>query len=738
MSSRILPSTLLALGLLATPAQAQVTADGTVETVVTPAGTTFTITGGTTAGTNLFHSFDHFSVPTGGEAFFNNATNIANIFSRVTGGSTSNIDGILSANGTANLFLLNPNGIIFGANSSLQIGGSFLATTAESFVFEDGNLFSATNRNTSPLLTVSVPIGLQMGSNPGDLLIQGTNQNTGSGFTNLNSGGGLGLQVQPGQTLAFLGGNILIEGKDLIASSGRIELGSVTANSLVQLLSSTEGWMLDYQGADAFQDITLTQAALIDTSGDNGGNIQIQGRRIKVSEGTTVSGRTRGVGNGGILFVRASELLEVTGGENATRFSVSLAPGSRGQGGNIAIETGQLRLVEGGQIGAGTLGSGDTGNITVRANSIDIIGTESSGDFPSGIFVTVQAIGTGNGGNLIIDTEYLKIADGGIIAAFTLGGGNAGNITIQANEIDISGTSSVFENSKIDAFSVTEFAAGSININTNRLSIRNDAEITVSSSGLGDAGNININARNIFLDRRGRLRAEVNGGSQGNINLDVRESLLLRRGSSISTNATGASTGGNININAGFIAAVPTENSDISANSNSSFGGRVSITTNGIFGMQFRPQLTPLSDITASSGLGAAFSGTVDINQLTTDPSNGLIELSAALTDASNKVVSGCAAALGENSFIVTGRGGLPPNPSLQLESDRPWSDLRDLSAFRENGDATVARSQVPEQIVEANSWRVSESGTIELIATIPSRSTLTHALNCAAIPAKT
>jgi large exoprotein involved in heme utilization and adhesion len=162
--------------------------------------------------------------------------------------------------------------------------------------------------------------------------------------------------------------------------------------------------------------------------------------------------------------------------------------------------------------------------------------------------------------------------------------------------------------------------------------------------------------------------------------------LILRRGSSISTNATGSNIpGGNITIDTDNLVAVPKEDSDISANAENSFGGRVIINAQGIFGTQFRPQDTPLSDITASSDLGPQFNGLVELNTPGIDPSRGLANLPTEVVDASNQIAQACGtrgAEAGKNEFIVTGRRGMPSNPHEPLSTDEPLEDIHPPSGF--------------------------------------------------------
>ena len=259
-------------------AAAQITPDGTTSTTVDQDGNNFTIEQGDRVGDNLFHSFNEFSVPTGGSAGFNNAVDIANIFSRVTGSNVSNIDGLLSANGAANLFLINPNGIIFGENARLDLGGSFFASTAESLLFEGDAEFSASDPQAAPLLEVSIPIGLNFRDNPGDITVRGDGngvRTTDSEIIDTQDA----LRVAEDATISFVGGNLNFESATVKTAGGRIELGSV-AGGRVDVVEVNNGFSFDYSGVEIFRDISLSDSSNIDASGNGGGEINIAGRNI--------------------------------------------------------------------------------------------------------------------------------------------------------------------------------------------------------------------------------------------------------------------------------------------------------------------------------------------------------------------------------------------------------------------------------------------------------------------------
>ncbi len=215
--------------------EAPITSDGSTATeITTPDNSNFDINGGDSlrdssasrAGGNLFHSFGNFSVPNGGSANFKNDLDIQNILSRVTGGNISDIQGAISANSGANLFLINPAGIIFGPNARLNIGGSFLGSTADSLLFQDGTEFSASNPQ-KPLLTINAPIGLNLRDNPGNIV----NQSTVKDSTNRT----VGLKVQTGKNLTLVGGDISLEGGRLGAPGGKVTLGGLKTTGTIGL-----------------------------------------------------------------------------------------------------------------------------------------------------------------------------------------------------------------------------------------------------------------------------------------------------------------------------------------------------------------------------------------------------------------------------------------------------------------------------------------------------------------------
>ncbi|WP_298911420.1 filamentous hemagglutinin N-terminal domain-containing protein [uncultured Nostoc sp.] len=763
------------------PTNSQVTAEGNNIRI---------IEGGTPVGSNLFHSFKEFSVSDGTTAEFRNPVGIQNIISRVTGKSISNIEGIIKAKNTANLFLINPNGIIFGPNASLQIGGSFIASTASSLNFADGTKFSAIDPQTIPLLTVSVPFGLQFGASAAPIYNKSQVPSL-DGATN-SLGFPVGLQVQTGKTLALVGGDITLEGGNLTARSGRIELGSVAGNSLVKVSLNpiNQAWSLGYDGVQNFQNIQLIQRtntpSYVDVSGEGGGNIQVQGRRLLLDGGSIILANTLGLQPRANLTVTASDSVELIGSGTSLR-TRNLGIGNAG---DLTITTTKLIVRDGAQIviNSNRMSSGSAGLLTVNASdSVELIGGASiqsplpnnNNFLASGLFSATA--GNGNAGDITITTRRLHIEGGARVLTDSAGSmsasgefipakGQGGHLTVNASEsvelVGIPGNSSRL--SGLFASTQGFGSAGDLTLTTGQLIVRDGAVVTVSSEfqndltyEIGAAGNLNVTARSILLDNKGQITSNSESGRGGDIKLHVWDLLGLgmRHNSQITTNAGGNGNGGNITIKVpnGFIFAVPSENSDISANAVGGNGGNVKIDALGVIGTQYREKPTNYSDITASSEFG--LNGKVQINSPDADPSRGLVELPVNLVDASKQIVADCNSGtkIARSSFIRTGRGGLIADPTQPLiADDAVLADWITLSPESQNHADSIPKRAVvqaqrntdkksqkvnsvndPTQIVEAQGWVINANGNVVLVAQVPTATPHNSWLNTASCAAK-
>ncbi|MDV2990875.1 MAG: hypothetical protein N4J56_000529 [Chroococcidiopsis sp. SAG 2025] len=506
-----------------------------------------TISGGATRGSNLFHSFDQFSIPNGRAALFDNGANIQNILTRVTGSSISEIDGILAARGTANLFLLNPNGIIFGQNASLNIGGSFIATTASRIDFADGTQFSATPGTTgAPLLTVSVPLGLQFGTNPGNIV---------------NRASSVGLQVNAGRILGLIGGNVNLEGGRLIARGGRIELGAVAAPGIVGINTDNSGFRFSFPTDLALGDISLTNDSFVDVAAGGGGNIAVNANNLSLFGGSEInSGIAANQGTvdaiAGNIDINAGAI--TIDGQNQAGFSSgffnNVSRGSTGKGGDINVRTSSLSMTNRGAIAASTFGIGDAGNVNITAS--DRIALDSG----SIIFSRVRETARGNGGNLTFAARSLSLTNDSELTTGTLGLGNAGNI--QANVGD---SLSIEGGSSLEATSASQGNSGNITITAGGL-VSIDGGVSGSLSaisslmlptaefeGVRQGGDINITARSLSVTNAAQIATTTVGqGNAGNIRVDVTDDVsILGNSAAIQAISGSAGNAGNITVNAG-------------------------------------------------------------------------------------------------------------------------------------------------------------------------------------------
>ncbi|MEO0835004.1 MAG: filamentous hemagglutinin N-terminal domain-containing protein [Cyanobacteria bacterium J06642_3] len=574
---KYLLKTCLSIGLcsIASGVNGQVTGDGSLSTQVNQQGNVAEITGGEQAGSNLFHSFQEFSVPQGNEAFFNNAVDIDNILSRVTGGNISNIDGLIRANGTANLFLVNPAGILFGENARLDIGGSFFGSSATGIEFTDGTEF-VTNSTAAPVLTINAPIGLNLRDTSGNIASQGTLQSDRDLTLSANN-----LELQGQLTAAE---NLTLEALDTInAEDSVIKPVVIEAGNLTLQADTIDLNLFNNLESGLFSSGDLTLISDRPINGDanffSGGSFSIEkfdgtlGDLISTSNPVILAQSDVSLANynGASLQIQSGGNITVEGDLNIT--GVNTADNSIAE--TITLSNGNQVNLDG--------NAEPTLDIRAGTNRVDSLSTEES-SVQSGSNISIGGTITNPGGQVFLTNQDLPNTDlaAGDITATAINTsnslGNGGDVTLDSRR-DINIPNGIDTSSIVDAQLITE------------ANLEISPQVTIAA---GDAGAIALLAEeNIAL-------GDLNAFSTVNLSLDTAVDTIEEANNIFAipqANVT-AGTGGKINLVAG---------NDLNVSNNINSGSAIAINSDS-------NSLDSFSIVAALLELNTGDGGQIDLN----------------------------------------------------------------------------------------------------------------------------
>jgi filamentous hemagglutinin family protein len=513
------------------------------------------IDGGAQRGINLFHSFSQFNINDGEKAYFVNPTGVINILTRVTGGTESRIFGTLGVNGTANLFLMNPNGILLGKNASLDVRGSFVGTTADGIKFADGKFFSAKSNQEAPLLSISTPIGLQFGGNQGNI----TNQSQ-------------SLSLQPNQSLLLIGKDVNFDAAKIQITDGSVELAGVRGTGDIGLSTDSDRFGIIFPSNLERGNMSLINGSKVNVTGGGIGSIAINSSNFEMSGGSEI---IAGIGENLTATSQKSRDINIQAANKISLTEGSLIanytnPSSNGNGGDINVNTNFLALV-GGRISTRTLGTGNAGNINIKAGEVYVNNPTYKLPGRNNLQEDKPALDASNYKNDASDGK-------------SRGLGVSGNISIFADrDITLIGQGQDSENKVISTYSAFGGkGGGSISLNANGSVYLSNAYVG-SPSFDGAQADISIFGKELVsIVANSRIRSGTKGPRAGDITIQS-SGLVILKNSFINSNVGGTnSQAGNISIQSGdiYISQLLNRPQDAALNSISEgkgYSGRVSL-----------------------------------------------------------------------------------------------------------------------------------------------------------------
>ena len=529
-------------------AQMPITADSTgIGTIIgNPSANTYTVTGGTrciasgcstanTTATNLFHSFGTFNVPTGASVLFGGPSGTVNVISRVTGGQASTIDGRISTRTTAtgvtpmtsaSFYLINPAGVMFGANAAIDVNGSFRVSTADYIALGTANALSTKEAEKATVLSSASPTAFGfLGDSPAGISVNGRLQPVGTG-----------------RTISLIGGNVEISGPltqtQVRAPGGRIEIASVASPGEVMLGTADLGFASFARGGD----VNISGGGLVTTQqGGPSGTIVIRSGRLTIDQSTLTVDTLAADGLAVGLNLRANESIVVR--NNAMVQSLALASRT---GSGISIEAGKLSVTAGGvvQTTGGTANAANGGQIVIAVGSAEIVDgkirTTSNASPAGNISITASGTVTVAGPNGEISTVKTNAN-----TPTTANPSLAGDISVTAADVFLR------DRGKIQSGAQSGPLAGAkVNVTaTGTVSIASLAGISSQSSRT--SGPITVSAAQLMMDSGFITTSTFGSGTAGTVLISA-NNVSLANGAQIATSSQLATTGagGIITINA--------------------------------------------------------------------------------------------------------------------------------------------------------------------------------------------